>query len=309
MTVFRSAEELLSIIENGMLTPEERYEAGLALAQIGDPRPGIGVRQDGLPDIEWIEVPAGEFVMGSSLGDLPADINEMPQNVVAVPHFYISRYPITYSQYEAFMADGGYRQSTYWTEAGKRWRGRKTEPQMAWQDSNWHLPNYPVVGATWYEAVAFCAWLSTKLAAKVRLPGEAEWEKAARGVDSRRFPWGNQFYPYNANCQQSVQADPFTRQMQTTGIGRTTAAGIFPAGASPYGVLDMCGNVWEWTRSLWREQYKPVENNRVEGARPRTIRGGSWNERETNARAAVRRGVAPDVCDITIGFRICVSGV
>jgi formylglycine-generating enzyme required for sulfatase activity len=301
----RSSEELLSLLTASMLSPEERSDIGLELDEIGDPRPGVGLDDDGLPDIDWVDIPAGEFLFGSTLGDLTAQMNEVPQTKVHLPAYRISRYPLTYTQVEAFVKDGGYKQKQHWTPAGKKWRGRKSYPQVGWKDDEWHVGNHPVIGVTWHEALAFCSWLSEKVGFTVTLPSESQWEKAARGTDGRRFPWGRQFYPQYANCGHTVQADPFTRQMETVGVGSTTAVGLYPDGASPYGLLDVAGNVWEWTLTLWREQYDAPENNAIDVSGSRALRGGSWHERETGVRAAVRKGAPPSTCDTTIGFRVC----
>jgi formylglycine-generating enzyme required for sulfatase activity len=301
------AESLLAIIENPDSEAVERAEAGIKLARIGDPRPGVGVRPNGLPDISWVDIPAGDFLFGSYMGDLTANMNEMPQAVYAMPDYAVSRYPITYAQYAAFVNGNGYANSRYWTQAGLRWRGNRRQPDVSWNDPKWHISNHPVIGVTWYEAVAFTRWLTERLGYEVWLPSEMEWEKAARGPDGRRFPWGNQFFGNHANCVQALQPDPFRRQTEVVGLGRTSAVGIFPEGASPYGVLDMCGNVWEWCVSAWRDSYDDPDNTAYEGRMPRVVRGGSWNEREGNTRVAARQGVAPETADTALGFRICAG--
>ena len=200
----------------------ERALAGRLLAKLGDPRPGVrlispleggrGVSSPpgrgqgwvaGLPDIEWREIPAGGFLMGSDKKvDKFADDDEMPQHRVTLPAFKMSRYPITNAQYRAFVDDDGYT---------KKWRdcwpddGWKKKEENDWAGPRrfrdpFGFPNHPVVGVSWYEAVAFCNWLTERLRRPtpgpsqegmvIRLPSEAEWEYAARGPENYIYPWG-----------------------------------------------------------------------------------------------------------------------
>ncbi|MBM4431307.1 MAG: NACHT domain-containing protein, partial [Chloroflexi bacterium] len=264
---------LVRILESGELPAVERANAGQSLAKLDDPRRGVGIHpSSGLPDIIWCYVPAGPFTMGSQEDPLAYE-DEQPQHECQVIQsgYLISRYPITNEQFLAFVESGGYRQAEHWREAqqAKMWsqdgfKGRWDDTsRMAPYDYGepFNLPNHPVVGVSWYEALAFCRWLqarwqpgtvelplwqegkltSRRVAGKtlqVLLPSEAEWEKAARGTDGRRYPWGEEPGPNRANF-----AD--------TGLQATSAVGCFPAGASPYGTQDQSGNVWEWTRSLW----------------------------------------------------------
>src|SRR5215470_14318487 len=153
--------------------PSERDEVGRALAKLGDPRPGVGVRQDGLPDIEWCAVPGGDFIYRDG-------------EYITLPTFYIAKYPITYSQFQPFIdAEDGFREDDWWYGLAKH---VKKPLQSAWS-----IDNYPRENVNWYEAVAFCRWLSSRLGYEVRLPTEQEWEKAARGTDGRVYPWGNEY--------------------------------------------------------------------------------------------------------------------
>ncbi|MBN1563401.1 MAG: SUMF1/EgtB/PvdO family nonheme iron enzyme, partial [Anaerolineae bacterium] len=266
---------LAALVSKSHLDPIERAAAGRMLAQLGDPRPGVGLRADGIPDIDWVEIPAGEFLMGSdSERDSDARNNETPQRSVYLPTYMISRYPITYAQFTAFVESDGYTNRDYWTEAGWEHKGKRTTPYL-WNDPQWHIANHPVVGVTWYEAYAFTKWLNELVQQgrsvgaglqtrpyEVRLPTEAEWEKAARGPDGLIYPYGDKFDATKGSARE-------------TGIRRTSAVGIFPDGASPYGVLDMSGNVWEWGLTKWRSSYDEPEENDSAGTARRVLRGGS----------------------------------
>ncbi|MFZ1474651.1 MAG: SUMF1/EgtB/PvdO family nonheme iron enzyme, partial [Anaerolineae bacterium] len=269
------------------LTPPERADAGVALARLGDPR-GEAMTIEGMA---FCFVPAGRFVMGSAAGDKAADSDEKPQHAVDLAYgYWMGRYPVTNAQYAAFVAGGGYDVRDYWPEAAAADFWRQGEFKGRWDDT-WRrgpndygepftLPNHPVVGVSWYEALAFVRWLSGRAARSLpagweaRLPSEAEWEKAARGGEEipvsavirplgadlaaapgimrqanresqRTYPWGEEITPEKANYDD-------------TGIGATSAVGCFPLGASPYGVEELSGNVWEWTRSLWGDYPYPA---------------------------------------------------
>jgi len=292
-----------------------RAQAGDALARLDDPRPGVGVDPaGGLPDIAWCEVPAGPFLMGSTDDDEMAYGDEKPQhrNDCITEGFLIGRYPITNAQFAAFVEAGGYRERRYWTEAG--WGEKEREGWAGPRDFGepYGLPNHPVVGVSWYEALAFCRWLSGGLRQsgalgpdeEIALPTEAQWEKAARGTDGRVYPWGDEADPNRANYGE-------------TGIGATSAVGCFPGGASPYGVEDLSGNVWEWARSMWGEIYaRPDfgypydpgdgrENPEAQGLR--VLRGGSWGYHHYHARCAFRVRDLPVNWIDGIGFR-CARG-
>ena len=284
--------------------PVARTRAGDALAKLGDPRPGVGVDPEtGLPDIAWCEVPAGPFVMGSDKArDPQAYDGELPQHQVTLSAYCISKYPLTNAQYAIFVTAGGYQECHYWTGAGWQWKEDRTELDS--YGGVFDLPNHPVVGVTWYEAVAFCRWLTQQLRERgevgpgeeVTLPSEAQWEKAARGQDGRIFPWGG-------------KADPNRANYADTGIGTTTSAvGCFLGGVSPYGVEDLSGNVWEWCRSRWQGSYQDYRyDNDLEGDTRRVLRGGSFYDDERHVRCAVRFGDSPDYRDYYRGFRVVVA--
>jgi hypothetical protein len=193
-----------------------RAAVGRALGWLNlDNRKGVGLDTRGIPDIDWVEVPAGDFVYG----------NFMYRERRSLESFWIGRYPVTNAQFDAFIQDRGYEDDRWWRSLGERIRAPETP--------GWSLGNHPRETVSWYEAMAFCAWLSQRLGYKVTLPTEVQWEKATRGKDGQIFPWGLKLQKGAAN---TVEA----------GIRHTTAVGIFPQDRSPYGVMDLAGNVWEW---------------------------------------------------------------
>jgi formylglycine-generating enzyme required for sulfatase activity len=245
---------LVHTLEHNALPPIDRALAGDALAHLGDPR-FHGEEFWCLPDddlLGFVEIPAGTFRMGSAADDDSAFDDEKEAHDVDLPTYYIARYPVTVAQFCLFVG----------ANPEYRWEG-ESRPQGPW--------NHPVVWVSWYDAVAYCKWLTACLQERwdglperlqkalhgrqwqIILPSEAEWEKAARGTDGRRYPWGNEPDPNLANYDE-------------TGIGSTSAVGCFPGGASPYGLDDMSGNVWEWTRSLY-ENYPYPESEVVRAKR------------------------------------------
>jgi formylglycine-generating enzyme required for sulfatase activity len=252
-----------------------------------DDRLGVGTKVDQngivLPDIDWVRIPAGEFIYG------------YPGEKLTLGQFEISRYPLTYKQFQVFIDDlEGIRDA--------RWFAGLTDDENEQQpgEQEFQFDNHPRERVSWYQAVAFCRWLSWRLGGeyaldridqwKVRLPTEQEWERAARGTDGRIYPYGNEFDASKANTYQ-------------TGIYQTSAVGIFPHGASPDGVMDMSGNVWEWC-------LKTVENNQTALAVPTPgtdnapLRGGSWFDNQDRARAVYRNGGLPYHRGFDYGFRV-----
>jgi formylglycine-generating enzyme required for sulfatase activity len=278
----------------------QRVAAGDALNHLGDPRPGVGLTREGLPDIAWCPVAAGEFLLGNTKEtDEMAYNDESPQHQWHLPAFAISQYPITTSQYAAFVQDGGYQTQRQhcWTAAGWQWRVENNLDGPQRYGSPYDLPNHPMVGVSWYEALAFCAWLSHQLGRTVRLPSEAEWEKAARGANGRRYPWGDKLTREHANYAE-------------TGINSTSAVGIFPKGASPSGALDMAGNVWEWTSSLFKDYPYDSNDGREDPAAAdrRVVRGGSFVINQDLVRSAYRYHFGIVYRLSSVGFRVVPPG-
>ena len=278
------------------LTPAERYEVGRLLAQIGDQRPGVGLR-NGLPDIDWVAIPSGQVLMGSDPARDPDSVErEQPQHRLTLAAFRIARYPVTVAQYAAFVDAGGYGQRAYWSATGWEAKGEATHPQIGWDDATLNAANQPVVGVSWYEAQAFCRWLGERLGQPVRLPTEAEWERAARGDDDRRYSYGDDFDATRGNSAES-------------GIGHVCAVGLFPRNASPFGVLDLSGNVFEWTSSRLQAYPYVADDGREDPDRPgsRVFRGGAFSAPAKMARAAFRSHFYPHASYDWVGFRLCAE--
>jgi len=164
---------LLALIADAdALQPPERLEAGLALGAIGDPRPGVGLDAQGLPAIAWVEVTTAETFIYQDDEKLP------------LSGFHLARYPITNAQFQAFVdAEDGAGNPRWWA-------GIEADYQTI-EEPRWPDPNCPRETVSWYQAIAFCRWLSVRLGYEVRLPTEQEWERAARGTKGREYPWGD----------------------------------------------------------------------------------------------------------------------
>lgn len=295
-------------------SPLAKAEWGRILAHSdkGDHRPGVGKNQDGLPDIVWCEVPAGSFLMKGDPGVPGIELITEDKQLLLPYKFWISKYPITYSQYEPFV-DQGYKDKKYWSISGWNWKGSQSQPRF-WEDPSIHIPNHPVVGVTWYEAFAYTQWLNERLHTtesvfeglnewEVRLATEAEWEKAARYPDGRIYPWGNKYIPGHANVDETYE----THECGPYFLRCATAVGMYPQGASPNGTEDLSGNVWEWCISKWKTLYLFPEDNDSEGFDFRVIRGGSWFNSAYFARTITRDHLDADLAVNDIGFRIVIS--
>lgn len=287
----RVRQRLAYLISISVLTPVERATAACTLGRLGDPRPGVGVKTD-LPDIEWVIIEAGDFIMG---GD---DIYDgKPQFICTLIRqpYRISRYPITVAQYQTFVNAKGYEKQEYWTEAGWRWRIENgiTSPE-AYEDI-YQTPNHPQVGVSWYEAMSFCCWLMEQISGKICLPSESQWEKACRDTEGRTYPWGDKGDPAQY-CN-----------MNDTDIHSTSAVGIFPEGNTLNGIADMAGNVWEWCSTWWLdnyERYEEKENNQLLSSTRYVLRGGSFINYQINVHCASRFRLHQESRSRDIGFRI-----
>ncbi|TEU18356.1 MAG: TIR domain-containing protein [Anaerolineales bacterium] len=241
----------------------------------------LAVLPPALPGMVY--VPAGEFIMGSDEGDS----TEQPVHTVYLDAFYIDKTEVTNVQVAQFLNEQGNQE-----EGGVTWLDIGDEGCLITESGGQYQPksgysDHPVVEVSWYGARAYCQWTGK------RLPTEAEWEKAARGTDGWTYPWGE-----GIDCDHA----------QYSGCGgRTVPVGSKPKGASPYGALDMAGNVWEWVADWYDEGYYVTSQESNPRGPPsgdwRVIRGGSWYNEEAHVCAAHRYGYPPGFGIGFTGFR------
>jgi formylglycine-generating enzyme required for sulfatase activity len=284
---------MAALLEGGHLPSVERAAAGRSLSRLGDLRPGVGLRPDGLPDIAWAdEIQPGKYSIGE-----PEQSDNPPREIEIRHPYRVSKYLITQAQYLAFQDDGSKRGYT----CPEWWEGLAAdEDDKQPAEPAFRYDNHPMEQVNWYQAVAFCRWLTEKARgilipenAVIRLPHEYEWEVAARGTDGRTYSYRGDFDPKKANTLE-------------TGIGHTSAVGIFPDGVSPCGAFDMTGNVWEWCRNKYGEPDQIDVDDSVE---TRVLRGGSWYGDVDYARAVPRGLDPPANRNPPIGFRVVVAFV
>jgi formylglycine-generating enzyme required for sulfatase activity len=261
-----------------------RLEAAEALGQAGDPRLG---------EHNWVNVPAGTFLMGSQRDDpsMPnydqdTSIRESPVHPVHLDAFQTGRYLVTVEEYCQFLQDAGPMHHDRWAVVAP---GGLHKP-ADWDDQLLH-PNRPVVGVTWYQAEAYCHWHGGQL------PTEAQWERVARGLEGRKYAWGNR------------APTPEMVNYRETRIGAPTPVGLFPESATPDDVHDLAGNVYEWVMDWYSENYyaqSPTVNpsGPAEGTL-RSIRSCCWNDQRSCLPAAIRGGAVPQFGGAEIGFRCC----
>ena len=269
-----------------------RVEVGEALGQAGDPRLAS-------PDENWITIPGGTFWMGAQKTDPEAPgydpeayEDEAPVRRVTVSPFLLGRFPVAVQEFRRFVeaGDEGYLDPRCWHPEGWAWRDRNehTGPG-SWSEQLRH-PNRPVTEVSWYEADAYCRWVGG------RLPTEAERELAARGEEGRRYPWGQE------------EPDPL-RASFAMNVGSPTPVGIYPLGASPEGVHDLAGNVWEWSGDRYGA-YSPEDEKDPTGppsGASRVLRGGSFVFLPGYLRAAFRDDYHSEYRDVDFGFRVLCS--
>jgi formylglycine-generating enzyme required for sulfatase activity/energy-coupling factor transporter ATP-binding protein EcfA2 len=298
---------LVETMQAAAVPARTRREAGLVLGRLG-----------WLPDDldALVEVPPGPFLYGSD-----NERREIPYR------YWMGKYPVTNRQFARFVGDGGYDRRALWSEEGWAWRAgaydtraqewlkdwlsqrppEKRDRPFWWNDAKWNNPVFPVVGISWFEAEAYCHWLNRQELPVdapegyvARLPTEEEWERAARGVDGRAYPWGDEFDFRRLSCAEAwagkADIDSFEWLRNRPEFARTTAVCTYPQGASPEGIWDAAGNAWEWTAS-W---YEAARENRV-------VRGGSWNVNQGYARCACRGRYIPVNFNLNVGMRVVVS--
>ena len=269
------AERLLEELELSATSHYRRAEIGDRLDRIGDPRPGVGLGSEGVPDIVWCEVQGGSVTLEKSAGTFQ------------VERFFIAKYPVTYRQYKAFLDDPeGYRHKRWW-------KGLKHEPDPGEQYRP--VGNCPADRVSWYDAVAYSRWLSGRLGYRVQLATEWQWQQVANGGRSQyEYPWGSDWLERRANTAGSR-------------LSRTTAVGMYPDGAPLENcgerVLDLVGNVLEWCLNSFDDPSYILPGS-LKGEDRRAVRGGSWDFDEDFARCAYRSGSRPDDRSYDGGFRL-----
>jgi len=295
----------------------ERAEAGRFLGLLGDQRKGVGVKivnDQCLPDIDWVHIPAKgkAFMMGSDDHyeyEKPAHSQTMPED------YHLSRYPVTNAQFAAFVDGGGYQDQQYWSD--KVWQSiqhNKIEYPRYWHNWQWNTANHPVVGVSWFEAMAFVRWLDAVKSeqGRVRLPTEREWEFAARGEQSLIYPWGNDWQAELANTKE-------------LSLKQTSAVGLFEQ-PNPFAVDEMTGNVWEWTQSQWGNKLWAGEaktqladpdfaypyderdgRENMDEHQAFVLRGGSWYLNYRDCRSSDRNRFNPGFRNYNVGFRLLLS--
>jgi formylglycine-generating enzyme required for sulfatase activity len=265
--------------------------AGEPVAKPNGAQPGSAIGKDGAP---MLLIPEGEFTMGTDdvgAGWQQGNSNEHPEHTVTVKSYYIDQFEVTIARYAKFL------------EATKH-----SAPPSWDDDAVTSAGDRPVVGVDWEDANAYCKW------AGERLPTEAEWEKAARGTDKRRFPWGDmQPFVDIANYNRGLWVSyPITLAPVTSGAeGMSIRHGLKDGGKSPYGLYHMAGNAAEWVADWYDREYyakAPKENptGPAEGEK-KVLRGGSWGDPPRNIRVTARFSADPEFRDTSVGFRCAMD--
>jgi formylglycine-generating enzyme required for sulfatase activity len=241
------------------------------------------------PPFEWCEIPAGKVTI---------EYSETDHKTFDVPQFWMAKYPLTNAQYQVFVdAQDGYGDPAWWaySDSAKVWRRDNKRPQKTAFEGD----DLPRTNVTWYEAVAFCQWLTARIypdsslqaraGVIITLPTEQQWQRTAQGGDKRRFPWGNEFDKTKCNTSES-------------GIERPTPVTQYLGGASPFGVMDMSGNVWEWCQT----QHTTGQIS-LSGREHRVIRGGGWGHVSSYSEVVYRSASYPILKNGLHGFRVCAT--
>jgi len=219
------------------------------------------------PPFGWVAIPKGNVTVqaiSSHEGGNGSYIPAGASRTFEVAPFEIAKYPITNAQFAKFVEAHGYDQPRWWTDEGwgEKVKNRWEEPRF-WFDPKWNKSDYPVVGVSWYEAVAFCCWLNEVTGETISLPTEQQWQRAAQGDTNWRYAWGPDFDPTRCNWNMDINGRGST--------GTTPVTKYEVLGDSPFGATDMNGNVWEYCLTGWF-----TGNNGLTGDEIRIARGGGW---------------------------------
>jgi C_GCAxxG_C_C family probable redox protein len=272
---------LLAQLEYPELPHQHRDWIGERLSIVGDPRRGVGLDEEGLPEIIWLDVAAGSVQV------------ERAGNFASEP-FKVAKFPVTYAQFQVFLeAEDGFSNPDWW-------QGLAADPahQSAPGEQQFRLDNNPRENVSWFDAVAFCRWLTAKSSPElvedgwqIRLPTEWEWQQAATGGNpENKFPWG-------------LDWDDSLAHTKHNQLNKSMAVGMYPAGAAPNGALDMSGNVWEWCLNC----YEDPENLDLSRTERRVLRGGSWYHWGSYAHTDMRSRYYPDHRYNAGGFRVVLA--
>lgn len=290
---------LSAFLDIDSLPVVERAFCGKILGYLGDPRPGVSLNEQGMPDIAWCHVETGLYKIGASdetqkmvkeqvygnnkWGSKIVFSREIPQSEVQLNEFYISKYPVTVAQFHAFMeSNDGYfcHDNWMWSDASREWYRSNVEGQAEDQVKNrkgkLNPPNFPVTDVSWIEAVAFCKWMSKKTGENYRLPTEGEWEAAARS-SSTVFTWGDEFDSQKCNSSFS-------------GIGDIASVGMFSAFAADDMPSEMNGNVWDWCYSVYPAWDSKIEDLSVYHENKNIISSCNYSRLTQNTMCSVRGG-------------------
>lgn len=259
-------EWLLAQLLCSQVDSVQREEIGLRLSQIGDPRAGVGL-VDTVPSIHWCPIPPGEALIEG-------------HGRFSCSAFRIAAYPVTQCQFESFLnAEDGFSAPDWWQDL------RQSAPLRGGLGRH---GNYPATHVSWFDAVAFCRWLSARLGYQVRLPDEWEWQWAAQSARPGFFyPWGRDWREAHANTDEGA-------------VGRVTAVGMYPLGRSTQGAYDLAGNTWEWCRN----RYDKPSIVKADPDSTRVLRGGSWRVNMGFSRADFRLDGLPEERMAGGGFRL-----
>ncbi|NNJ09864.1 SUMF1/EgtB/PvdO family nonheme iron enzyme [Chloroflexales bacterium ZM16-3] len=262
--------KVLSISGKTDISQNERYDIGKVLALSGDKRLGVGVDANGIAQIHWCEIKSDD---------------QEP--------FFISLYPITYQQYLSFLTAKDGHNDEIW------WRGLYHRQDVPGNQTN-KSANAPVDNISWYDALVFCRWLSSKFGYEVSLPTEEQWELVARAKNQTwNYPWGEGYISGYANIDETARYGGSKHGPNY--LGHTVAVGIYPESTSPYGVMDLIGNVWEWTLTA----YTFPNNYDLSINITRVLKGGGWDSTASQCVIGARMGLDPFSRSSNIGFRIC----
>jgi formylglycine-generating enzyme required for sulfatase activity len=296
---------LLQELENHETTDQRRLQIGEMLETIGDPRPGVALKE-GIPDIEWLPVTPGGDVQITRVW-LP-DAPDEEAKTIHVQHFhvepfYIAKYLVTNAQFQAFVdADDGFDNFAWWQGMPEAYQRQPLSEQRT------KGFNHPRDTLSWYQSVAFARWMNHRLQglemphpsgrsvlqvganAQIRLPAEWEWQWAAQnGAEARIYPWGEPTTGY-ANTAES-------------GLKQVTAVGMYPQGAAVCGALDMAGNLMEWCAN----DKVQLERSDVESSASKTLRGGDWGTGLSYATCAYCDDEDPGRMDVLNGCRLILG--